>query len=111
MPSNWPEMTLALALAVYVVYLIAAFVSPIVQTILRSIIADPEYETLFVERPRRVIRLSIFLLVLAALSFPALTLAGYRTSIVGRDAIFAWLFDHGLRIVIIIVAGYLVIRI
>ncbi len=112
MPSNWPEMTLALALAIVVAYLVADFVSRIVRTILRAIIADPGYETLFVERPRRVIRLVIFLVTLAALSFPALTLAGYQTSFAGdRAAIGRWLLDHGLRIIIIMIAGYLVIRI
>jgi small conductance mechanosensitive channel len=112
MPSNWPEMTLALALAVVVAYLVADFVARLVQSTLRAIIADAEYEARFVERPRRVIRLTIFVATLAALSFPALTLAGFETTFTGnREAVVRWLLDHGLRIVIITVAAYLVVRI
>jgi moderate conductance mechanosensitive channel len=112
MPANWPEVTLALTLAIVVAYLVADFVARTVQTVLRAIIADPQYETFFVDRPRRVIRLAIFLVTLTALALPALTLAGYQTTIAGdRDAVVRWLLDHGLRIVIIVVAGYLVIRI
>ncbi len=51
-------------------------------------------------------------MVATALSFPALTLAGFSTSVgVNPDALIRWLLDHGLRIVIIMVAAYLVIRI
>jgi small-conductance mechanosensitive channel len=112
MPANWPEITLALTLAVVVAYLIADFVARTVQTVLRAIIADPQYERLFVDRPRRIVMLAIFLVTLAALALPALTLAGYPTTIAGdREAVGRWLFDHGLRIVIIVIAAYLVVRI
>lgn len=112
MPPNWPELTLALALAVVVAYLVADFVARLVQSTLRAIIADTQYEAMFVERPRRIIRIAIFLATVAALSFPALTLAGYETTFSGdREAVVRWLLDHGLRIIIIMVAAYLVIRI
>ena len=112
MPANWPEITLALALAIVVAYLIADFVAKFVQSTLRGILADSQYETMLVERPRRVIRVVIFGLILTALAIPALTLAGFETSFGGnRETIGRWLFDHGLRIVIILVAAYLVIRI
>jgi small-conductance mechanosensitive channel len=112
MPSNWPELALALALVTVVAYMVADFVAKIVQSTLRAILADSQYETLLVERPRRVIRLAIFLVVLGALAVPALTLAGIETTIGGnRETVFRWLLDHGLRIVIILVAAYLVIRI
>ena len=112
MPANWPEITLALALAIVVAYLIADFVAKFVQSTLRGILADSRYEALLVERPRRVIRVVIFALILAALSIPALTLAGMETSFGGnRETVARWLFDHGLRIIIILVAAYLVIRI
>jgi small-conductance mechanosensitive channel len=112
MPSNWPELTLALALATVVAYLVADFVARLVQSILRAILADSQYESILIDRPRRVIRLAIFLVTLAALAFPALTLAGFESSVGGnRESVVRWVLDHGLRIVIILVAGYLVIRI
>ena len=112
MPANWPEITLALALAIVVAYLIADFVAKFVQSTLRGILADSQYEAILVERPRRVIRVVIFALILAALTIPALTLAGFETSFGGnRETVAQWLIDHGLRIVIILVAAYLVVRI
>jgi moderate conductance mechanosensitive channel len=112
LPANWPEITLALALAVGVSYLVADLAARIVQSILRAIIADPQFEAMFVERPRRIIRLTIFLVIVAALSFPALRVAGYRTSFGSNpEAVMRWLLNAGLRIVIITIGAYLVIRI
>jgi small conductance mechanosensitive channel len=51
-------------------------------------------------------------LTATALAFPALTLAGYRTRFGGNpEALIRWVLDAGLRIAIIAVAAYLVIRI
>jgi small conductance mechanosensitive channel len=112
LPQNWPELTLAIALALAAAYLVADVVARLVQGVLRAIIADPATEALFVERPRRVVRVVIFLITAAALSFPALALAGYRTGIsTNPEAIVRWLFDAGLRIAVIAVGAYLVIRI
>jgi moderate conductance mechanosensitive channel len=112
MPSNWPEITLALALAIVVAYLVADFVARLVQSTLRGILADSQYERILVERPRRIIRLVIFLAILSAVAVPALTLAGIETTFGGnRETVARWLLDHGLRIIIILVAAYLVIRI
>jgi moderate conductance mechanosensitive channel len=112
LPSNWPELTLALALAVVVAYLVADVVARAVATVLRAVIADPEYEALFVDRPRRVVRLAIFLVTAVALSFPALRLAGVRTTFGGNPAeLLRWTLDAGLRIVVIAVGAYLIVRI
>ncbi len=112
MPSNWPDLTLALGLALLAAYLVADVVARIAQSVLRTIIEDREVEALFVDRPRRIVRAAIFLVTAAALAFPALTLAGYRTRFGGNpEALIRWLLDAGLRIAIIAVAAYLVIRI
>jgi small conductance mechanosensitive channel len=112
LPSNWPEMTLAIALAVVVAYLVADVIARVVQSTLRAVIGDPQFETMFVDRPRRIVRLTIFLVILAALSFPALRVAGYRTNFGSNpDAVMRWLLDAGLRIVVIAIAAYMVIRI
>src|SRR5688572_1298746 len=112
MPSNWPELTLALALALVVAYLVADLVSRIAQSLLRGVIADPELETLFVDRPRRVVRLVIFVITAVAVAFPALWLAGYESPVGGNpQALARWLLDGGLRIAVIGVGAYLVIRI
>ena len=111
-PPNWPELTLALSAALLVAYLVADVISRLVGAILRAVIADPDLEALFVERPRRLVRLAIFLVNAVALSFPALRLAGYRTGMGGSpDALGRWLLHTGLRIAIIGVLAYFVIRI
>jgi small conductance mechanosensitive channel len=111
MPSNWPELTLAIALALGIAYLVSDVIARLVQSVMRAIIADP-YETLFVDRPRRIIRLVIFIATAAALALPALRLAGVPMAVgVEPTAIVSWLFRSGLRIVIIAIAAYAVIRI
>jgi moderate conductance mechanosensitive channel len=111
MPSNWPELTLALSLALVVAYIVADRVARMLESVLRGIIPD-EREAQFVRRPGRVIRLLIFLIAAAALSFPALSIAGYRTSIDrDRDAMTRWLLSSGLHIAVIAAAAYMAIRI
>lgn len=112
LPANWPELTLAVALALVASYLVADIIARIVQYILRRIIADTSIETLFVDRPRRIVRVVMFVVTAAALSFPAIRLAGSRTRFGGDpEELLRWLLDAGLRIVVIAVAAYLVIRI
>ena len=112
LPANWPELTLALAVAVGLAYAIAGGIARLVSAILRAIIPDPETEALFVERPQRIVKLAIFVVVALALALPALKLAGYRSRIgVDPEALLRWFLDAGLRIAIICVAGYFLIRI
>ena len=68
MPSNWPEVTLALSLAFVAAYLVADLVARAAQSVLRAIVPD-EREARFVVRPGRLIRLFTFLITAAALSF------------------------------------------
>lgn len=111
MPANWPEVTLALALAFVAAYLLADLVSRVIRSVLRTILAD-QHEARFVDRPRRAVQLFIFLIAAAALSFPALSIAGYDTGVAAdRDALIGWLLDSGLRIAVIAVAAYMAIRI
>jgi small conductance mechanosensitive channel len=111
-PSNWPELLLATALVVLVAYLVSDVVARLVQGALRAVIGDAGVEAFFVERPQRIVRWTIFVITAAALSLPALKLAGYPIGF-GRspDAVLAWLLDSGLRIAIIAVGGYFLIRI
>jgi small-conductance mechanosensitive channel len=112
MPADWLEVMLVLGIAFTAAYFIADVVSRLVSTVLRAIISDPETEAAFVERPRRVVRLVLFAITSLALGFPALKAVGYRSRI-GADpeALGRWLLDRGLRIAIITIAGYFVIRV
>jgi small-conductance mechanosensitive channel len=110
--NQWPELTLALALAFIAAYVVADFVARVIEGGLRTILPD-EHERLFVDRPKRVIRLVTFLIAASALSLPALRLVGYRTTIeIGGtpEALGRWLLNNGLRIAVIAIAAYMVIR-
>jgi moderate conductance mechanosensitive channel len=111
MPANWPELTLALTLAFVVAYIIADIAARGVQAMLRAIIADEQIAGYVIDRPRKIVRIVIFLAAAAALAFPALRFAGYDIAI-GRDpdAMLHWLLTGGLRMAIIAMLGYLVIR-
>jgi moderate conductance mechanosensitive channel len=110
MPPNWPELTLALALALAAAYIVADLAARGVQAALGSFHADDRLRH-YIERPRQLVRLVVFVAAAAVLAFPALRFAGYETDL-GRDpdAIVRWLLSSGLRIALIAVAGFLVIR-
>ena len=111
MPSNWPELTLAVTLALVAAYIIADVIARVVESVLRAILPD-EHEHLFVDRPKNVIRLVIFAIVAVALAFPALTFVGVRTEIgANREELLEWLMNAGLRIALIGIAAYMVVRI
>lgn len=111
LPANWPELTLAVTVAVAAAYLIAGFIARLVSRILRSIIPDPETEALLIDRPQRIVKIAIFAVTAVALALPAMKLAGYRGRIgVEPEGLARWLLNAGLRIVIIAVAAYFLIR-
>jgi small-conductance mechanosensitive channel len=111
MPNNWPELTLAVTLALIAAYIIADVVARGVDRVLRAILPDDREER-FVDRPKRIIRLVIFLISGVALAFPALAFVGYQTEIgVNRQELVDWLLNAGLRIALIGVSAYMVIRI
>ena len=111
-PTNWPELTLALVVTFIAAYLIADVVSRMVSAVLRGIIADPQTEAALVDRPRAVVRGVLFAITSLALAFPALKMAGYSGRI-GTDpeSLVRWLLGRGARITLIFVAGYFVIKI
>ena len=102
---------IAAGTALAVAYLIADVISRVSQSLLRAIIEDEQVEQMFVERPRRIVRLVIFLITATALLLPALRYAGLDTHIGGSpEALARWVVDTGLRIAIIAVAAYFAIR-
>ena len=110
--TNWLEVLLALSMAMAAAYLVADLVGRIVQSILRAVVADRGAETRFVDRPRRIIRLVIFLVTAVALSFPALNLVGYRTRFGSNpETVLRWVLDAGLRIAVIALCAYLIVHI
>jgi small conductance mechanosensitive channel len=104
-------VTVAAGLALAAALVVADLVARVVDSVLRAIIPDAHEATL-VERPRRIVRLFIFLITLAALLFPALRWAGVKTTIGSTpESLAAWAMDGGLHIAGIAIAAYFVIRI
>ena len=64
---QWPIVALALALVLLSAYVIGDLVSRVLESSLRSILPD-EQERRFVDRPKRTLRVVIFLVTAVALS-------------------------------------------
>jgi small conductance mechanosensitive channel len=108
---NPAPILLALALAIAVAYVVAEAAARVAQAVLHSIVAD-EHERRFVDRPRKIVRLGVLIVTSAALALPAVRMAGYRTNVGGSpEALARWALDTGLRIAIIAVSAYFVIRV
>jgi moderate conductance mechanosensitive channel len=105
-------VTIAVSGALIVAYLVADVVARVVHSTLRAIIEDEQVEVMFVDRPRRIVRLVIFIITAIALLLPALRYAGVKTNVGGSpEALARWAFDTGLRIAMIAIAAYLALRI
>ena len=110
MPSNWPDLALALALALVAAYILTNLAARGMRSMLHAIVPD-DHGGRFIG-PGRAIHVLLFLIIAAGLSFPALSLAGYKTSFSrDRDELIRWLLDSGERIAIIALLAYLTIRI
>jgi moderate conductance mechanosensitive channel len=102
----------AISGALIVAYLIADVVARVVHSTLHTIIEDAQVEAMFVDRPRRIVRLVIFLITAAALLLPALRYAGVKTNVGGTpEALARWALDTGLRIAVIATAAYFATKI
>ena len=105
-------VAVALALVFISAFVVSELVARLAQSLIRSILAETPVETRFIDRPRRIVQLILFSVIAAALVPPALRAAGYRTTVGGSpEALARWALDTGLRIAVIAVCGYLVIRI
>ena len=111
MPSNWPDLALAIALALIAAYVLTNLAARAMRSMLHAIVPD-DREDRFSHGPGRAIHIFLFLIIATGLSFPALSLAGYKTSFArDRAELIRWLLDSGERIAIIVVLAFLTIRI
>ena len=108
--KNWPELTTAVGLATLVAYLVSDLVARVIEAGLRTLLPD-EHERALVDRPKRIVRLVIFLITAAAVTFPALRLVGYDMDVGTSPKEFTnWLSKDGLRVCVIILTAYAAIR-
>jgi moderate conductance mechanosensitive channel len=110
MPSNWPELSLALALALVAAYVVTSFLGRRIEKWMRALVPHNR-EHLFVDSPMPVIRWLLFLVTAAIVAVPALRLAGVRPFYTRNPEVFTeWLLNSGVRIVFIAIAAYIIIR-
>ncbi len=112
---DWARVTLALAAVVVIAYLLAKFAGRLARSALVTIVRrDGPLQAIgaAVHHPIRIIRFAVFAAVVLALTMPALELAGVETTVgLTSRTLTAWVFGSGLRILIIGILTYALLRI
>lgn len=111
---GWTGPAMAVGLAVAAAWIVARVLTRLLRLALHRLAGERvEGEIGEVLRvPLRVAFLTTFLLLAAVLMFPALELAGQPTTLgLDREALTRWFFGSGLRIVLIVVLSWLLVRI
>jgi small-conductance mechanosensitive channel len=113
--ADWLRLTLALACVIIFAYVIAQLAGAIARAALMAVVRHDGAKTLvtsIVHRPIRIIRAAVFLSALLVLSLPALEFAGLQPSVgLTSRALSVWLFGSGLRIAVIAILSYILLRI
>lgn len=111
---HWVGPSVAVALALLLAFVLAEIIARLVRAfLLRSTgRGKVDFRDPIVRRPIRLIRRVTFLILGALFAFPALELGGYETAVgVHPENIGQWLFRSGLRIGLIAILTYALIRI
>ena len=112
---EWVQALAALAMVSVIAYAVAGVAARMTRTLLVALSggdAAVEFRSRIVRRPIRITRALIFLAVLAALAPPGLEMVGVSLPIgVTSVALTGWLFGSGLRILIIALLTYLIVRV
>jgi small-conductance mechanosensitive channel len=115
MNDDWVRILAALAVVAAAAYIVAEIAGRFARGALTTILQRDQPVTFVspvVRRPIRIIRATVFLAVLATLLLPALDLIGVTTAVGMNSAtLTAWFFGSGLRIVVIALLAYVVLRI
>lgn len=105
---DWPKVVLAFAATLGIAYVTAETAARFARTTLLFFDAH----TSMLQRPTRIVRAIVFLLMTAVLLRPALSMAGLSPSVgIETRALSDWLFDSGLRIGLIIAVTYVLVRV
>ena len=104
---DWPKVVLAFVATFGIAYVTAETAARFARTTLLFFDAH----TTMAQRPTRIVRAIVFLLMTAVLLRPALSLAGLSPTVgIETRALSDWLFDSGLRIGLILGVTYVVVR-
>lgn len=111
---GWVAPAVAMAMALVVAVVVAEIFARLVRIPLVRLLesTDAEFWSPVVRRPVRVVRIVTFLVTGIALAVPALEVAGQRFHVgTHPQALATWLLGSGLRIALIVLLAYALIRI
>lgn len=110
----WATGAFALAGTLVIAYIVAELTSRGAWRLLRPLLGARAagFQAAPLLRPVRLIRVAVFLMVAASLILPAMELVGIRTvAHIRPEALIAWLVESGVRIGLILLLAWLIIRI
>jgi small conductance mechanosensitive channel len=114
MNDEWVRVLAALVAVAVIGYIVAEIAARFARGALTTILQRDQpipFLSPIVRRPIRIVRLMVFLAVLAALLLPALEVAGVTTRVGLSSATLGdWFFGSGLRIIVIAILAYVVLR-
>jgi small conductance mechanosensitive channel len=109
---EWPEIVLALGAAFLIAYGLTLLVGRLLRWMLGGVMGgEPAHKTVTVQQSLFGVRVLIFLIAWAALSVVLLDEIGMPFVGIRRDAMRGWLLASGLRIALIVVISWLVLRV
>ncbi len=111
---NWPNVTMGAGLAIGLALVVAQLAARGVRMILGTVTGDAasvSFRDPIQRRPIRIIRGLVFVGVLGLITRPILSLFGVELSVgVPLEALTQWLFQQGVRIVLIALLAYVAVR-
>jgi small conductance mechanosensitive channel len=111
-PVQWQQIVAAVAPTVVLAWLGARIAKRLAAAAMRAIVQDTLAPTSpLVRAPLRLVSLAAFVLLVGVLLFPAFELVGLRPRAgIHLRRIADWSFDHGLRVLLIGILAYALIR-
>lgn len=108
----WQQIAMAVAPTLAIAWLAAHIAGRLATSALTGMLGDQlEPRSPLVRGPLRLVRIAVFLLAVALLLFPAFEMAGLRPRTgVGLASLLTWTFESGLRIALIVIFAYALIR-
>ena len=113
--ADWPRVAVAVATAMIVAFAVGEVIARIARALIVGVLRFEHQQVSLtspiVVRPLRIIRGTVFVVAFAALILPALDLVGVQTTLHSDAALGRWLVGSGLRIAVIGILAYLLVRI
>ncbi len=112
---NWQDLVVGLSLAVLIALIVAQLASRVLRSVLAMVsgdTSDVSFRDPIKRRPIRIVRGLVFIVMLGIATRPTLEVMGVEVEYgIPLERITAWLFQEGLRVLLIGVLAYFTVRI